>query len=57
MDRYASAEAMYKDLFGLEAVEAPSENEVRLSYTHPTPYAVSLIFNPTTNELADAKVR
>lgn len=48
---------MYKDLFGLESIETPSENEMKLQYSKPAPYTVSLVFNPTTKQLADAKVR
>lgn len=55
--RYTSAEEMYKDLFGLESIDTPSENELRLQYSKPVPYTVSLVFNPTTKQLADAKVR
>ncbi|KAG8911992.1 hypothetical protein FRC00_005461 [Tulasnella sp. 408] len=56
-DWYTSAEEMYKDLFGLEAIDTPSENELRLQYSKPVPYTVSLVFNPTTKQLADAKAR
>lgn len=55
--RYTSSEEMYKDLLGVASVEAPSENELRFTYTSPTNYTLSLIFNPVTRQLADAKVR
>ncbi|KAG9018553.1 hypothetical protein FRB90_011438 [Tulasnella sp. 427] len=55
-DWYTSAEDMYKDLFGLEALDTPSENEMVLQYSKPVPYTVSLVFNPTTKRLADAKL-
>ena len=45
------------DLFGISTVETPSENEMRISWSQPLPYTVSLVFNPTTKQFADATVR
>ncbi|KAG8965441.1 hypothetical protein FRC03_000509 [Tulasnella sp. 419] len=53
---YATAEDMYKDLVGLSSYDNPSENELRLYYQSPSPYTISLIFNPITKKLADAKL-
>jgi len=53
---YTSAEEMYKDLVGVLDVQAPSENELRFTYDSPKGYSVSLIFNPVTRQLADAKL-
>ncbi|KAG8850672.1 hypothetical protein FRB96_009632 [Tulasnella sp. 330] len=54
---YASSEEMMKDMIGLSSVEAPSENELRFNYNFPpTSFTLSLIFNPMTQELADAKL-
>ncbi|KAG8905215.1 hypothetical protein FRB99_000484 [Tulasnella sp. 403] len=53
---YTSAEELYSDLFGVKSIETPSENELRLTYTYPTEYTVSLIFDPVTTRLAGAKL-
>lgn len=48
---------MMQDTIGLSEVRALSENELRFTYATPTEFSVSLIYNPVTQELADAKVR
>ncbi|KAG9030892.1 hypothetical protein FRB95_003455 [Tulasnella sp. JGI-2019a] len=55
---YTSSEEMMKDILSLSSVEAPSENELRFNYDKlsAAPFTLSLIFNPVTQELADAKL-
>ena len=54
--RYSLSTEFFKRQFGLEALAAPSENELKLTFTAPLRYSISLIFNHVTRRLADVQV-
>ncbi len=58
-DRYTSAIDLYKQLLGIEAIEAVSPTELHLTYTlaeGAAPAKLALFFDAATKRLAGAQV-
>ncbi|KDQ07308.1 hypothetical protein BOTBODRAFT_192514 [Botryobasidium botryosum FD-172 SS1] len=55
---YTSALKLQMALFGISGISAVSENELRIAYAPPgaRAYTLSMVFNPATRRLANARV-